>query len=146
MFHDLRLRISEIKTVNIELVTFCSGHKLDHKLQLPWHIGSVFDFEYCSPHPSHSFWKLWKNQPEHYFRENFKIQLPVDWGDSSIFWRVIIPNGFYSGRFYLEGSLFQNNLSRRVIIPKILFRKFLFPRVIILNFRITTLWNKNHSE
>ena len=52
-------------------------------------------------------------------------------GDSSIFWKVVIPNGLYSEKFYskglsfrnlyLERSLFQRFLSRRVIIPK--FRK-----------------------
>ena len=90
---------------------------------------------------------------------NNKINDSLHWqnGDSSIFRRIIIPNGFYSKRFHLEESLFRRFLSRRVIIPKIFIPKgyycediypegLLFGRVVIPNFGITTLRDKKQMQ
>ena len=90
-------------------------------------------------------------------------------GDSSIFRKVIMPNGFILKGFSSKGLYSEKFLSRKIIILKIFipkghyskdfhperslfqdlypkgsfFPRFLSQRIIISNFRITTLWDKN---
>ena len=84
-------------------------------------------------------------QKKNWYRENQIFDY------SSIFWRVIIPNGFNSERFYSEGLLLflsfftsKGHYSKDFYPQGSLFQRFLSRRVmIILNFGTTTLRDKN---